>query len=342
MVSVKKIVASALVGVLMFSAVGCNMVEKTQAAIDKTTVATVNGEKITLGEVDSHLKGFLEQLKSQYGDKYMDDPQAAQQILQQRQVILNSMVEEKVLVDEAKKENLVPSEEELNKKVDEQVKQYKEQYGEEGYKTAVENIGYTEDTFKEFLKNQVIAEATLEYATKDVKVSDEDIKKYYDENKQQFAVKAGADVKHLLLPTEEEAQKAYDEIQSGQKTFDDLFNKYGKNTDPKKEPIAEDLGRVDYTNSNFDKDFMEGLKGLKDGEISKPVKSSFGYHIIKATNVTDKETQLTEEQAKSKIMSILENQKKREAYQKDLDQWKKDFNVKVYDDKLQEGLKISK
>ncbi|HAT4247288.1 TPA: peptidylprolyl isomerase [Clostridium perfringens] len=342
MVSVKKIVASALVGVLMFSAVGCNMVEKTQAAIDKTTVATVNGEKITLGEVDSHLKGFLEQLKSQYGDKYMDDPQAAQQILQQRQVILNSMVEEKVLVDEAKKENLVPSEEELNKKVDEQVKQYKEQYGEEGYKTAVENIGYTEDTFKEFLKNQVIAEATLEYATKDVKVSDEDIKKYYDENKQQFAVKAGADVKHLLLPTEEEAQKAYDEIQSGQTTFDDLFNKYGKNTDPKKEPIAEDLGRVDYTNSNFDKDFMEGLKGLKDGEISKPVKSSFGYHIIKATNVTDKETQLTEEQAKSKIMSILENQKKREAYQKDLDQWKKDFNVKVYDDKLQEGLKISK
>ena len=342
MVSVKKIVASALVGVLMFSAVGCNMVEKTQAAIDKTTVATVNGEKITLGEVDSHLKGFLEQLKSKYGDKYMDDPQAAQQILQQRQVILNSMVEEKVLVDEAKKENLVPSEEELNKKVDEQVKQYKEQYGEEGYKTAVENIGYTEDTFKEFLKNQVIAEATLEYATKDVKVSDEDIKKYYDENKQQFAVKAGADVKHLLLPTEEEAQKAYDEIQSGQTTFDDLFNKYGKNTDPKKEPIAEDLGRVDYTNSNFDKDFMEGLKGLKDGEISKPVKSSFGYHIIKATNVTDKETQLTEEQAKSKIMSILENQKKREAYQKDLDQWKKDFNVKVYDDKLQEGLKISK
>ena len=72
MVSVKKIVASALVGVLMFSAVGCNMVEKTQAAIDKTTVATVNGEKITLGEVDSHLKGVFTKMKSQYGDKYMD------------------------------------------------------------------------------------------------------------------------------------------------------------------------------------------------------------------------------------------------------------------------------
>ncbi|ELC8414032.1 peptidylprolyl isomerase [Clostridium perfringens] len=341
MVSVKKIVASALVGVLMFSAVGCNMVEKTQAAIDKTTVATVNGEKITLGEVDSHLKGVFTQMKSQYGDKYMDDPQVAQQILQQRQSVVQSLVTDKVLVAEADKLGIKPSEEDIKKKVDEQFENIKKGMGD-NFDKALEAEGYTEDTFKEFLKNQVIAEATVEYATKDVKVSDEDIKKYYDENKQQFVVKAGADVKHLLFPTEEEAQKAYDEIQSGKTTFDDLFNKYEKNKDPKKEPIAENLGRVDYNNSNFDKDFMEGLKGLKDGEISKPVKSSFGYHIIKATNITDKETQLTEEQAKEQIISILENQKKKEAYQKDLEQWKKDLNVKVYDDKLQEGLKISK
>ncbi|UBK28908.1 peptidylprolyl isomerase [Clostridium perfringens] len=341
MVSVKKIVASALVGVLMFSAVGCNMVEKTQAAIDKTTVATVNGEKITLGEVDSHLKGVFAQMKSQYGDKYMDDPQVAQQILQQRQSVVQGLVTDKVLVAEADKLGIKPSEEDIKKKVDEQFENIKKGMGD-NFDKALEAEGYTEDTFKEFLKNQVIAEATVEYATKDVKVSDEDIKKYYDENKQQFVVKAGADVKHLLFPTEEEAQKAYDEIQSGKTTFDDLFNKYEKNKDPKKEPIAENLGRVDYNNSNFDKDFMEGLKGLKDGEISKPVKSSFGYHIIKATNITDKETQLTEEQAKEQIISILENQKKKEAYQKDLEQWKKDLNVKVYDDKLQEGLKISK
>lgn len=342
MVSVKKLVASALVGVLMFTAVGCNMVEKTQAAIDKTTVATVNGEKIILGEVDSHLKGMFTQLQSQYGDKYMQDSQAAQQILQQRQSVLDSIVTEKVLVAEANKLKIVPSDEELNKKVDEQIKQYKTQYGEENFKKLIDSMGYTEETFKDYLKNQFIAEATLDYATKDVKVTDEDIQKYYDENKQQFVVQAGADVKHLLFPTEEEAQKAYDEIQSGATTFDDLFNKYEKNTDPKKEPIAENLGRVDYNNSNFDPAFMEGLKPLKDGEISKPVKSSFGYHIIQVSNVTDKETQLTLDQAKEQITKVLENQKKKEVYQKDLDQWKKDLNVKTYDDKLKEGLNLSK
>ena len=341
MVSVKKLVASALVGVLMFTAVGCNMVEKTQAAIDKTTVATVNGEKITLGEVDSHLKGMFTQLQSQYGDKYMQDSQAAQQILQQRQSVLNGLVTDKVLVIEAGKLGVTPSEDEINKKVNEQFDNIKKSMGD-NFDKALEAEGYTEDTFKAFLKDQVIAQATIDYATKDVKVTDEDIQKYYDENKQQFVVQAGADAKHLLFPTEEEAQKAYDEIQSGATTFDDLFNKYEKNTDPKKEPIAENLGRVDYNNSNFDPAFMEGLKPLKDGEISKPVKSSFGYHIIQVSNVTDKETQLTLEQAKEQITKVLENQKKKEVYQKDLDQWKKDLNVKTYDDKLKEGLNLSK
>ncbi len=342
MVSVKKIVASALVGVLMFSAVGCNMVEKTQAAIDKTTVATVNGEKITLGEVDSHLKGVFEQMKSQYGDKYMDDPQAAQQILQQRQGILNSMVEEKVLVAEAKKENIVPSEDDLNKKVDEQVKKYKEQYGEEGYKKAVESMGYTEDTFKDYLKNQFIAEAAVENVTKNIKITDEEAQKYYDENKKQFEVQAkGVLARHLLFENEDEAQKAYDEIQSGQTTFNDLYSKYENNKLENKMPIAESLVVPDE-NAQVAKEFADGLKQLKEGEISKPIKTQFGYHIIQAGPTYEKGAQLPFDEVKSQIIQILKQQKVSQTLKTDMDQWKKDLNVKVYDDKLKEGLKLSK
>ncbi|MDK0615028.1 peptidylprolyl isomerase [Clostridium perfringens] len=342
MVSVKKIVASALVGVLMFSAVGCNMVEKTQAAIDKTTVATVNGEKITLGEVDSHLKGVFAQMKSQYGDKYMDDPQVAQQILQQRQGILNSMVEEKVLVAEANKENIVPSEEELNKKIEQQIKLYKEQYGEEGYKKAVESMGYTEDTFKDYLRNQFIADAAASNAIKDIKVTDEEAQKYYDENKKQFEVQAnGVLARHLLFENEDDAQKAYDEIQSGQTTFNDLYSKYENNKLEKKTPIAESLVVPDE-NAQVAKEFADGLKQLKEGEISKPIKTQFGYHIIQAGPTYEKGAQLPFDEVKSQIIQILKQQKVSQTLKTDMDQWKKDFNVKVYDDKLQEGLKISK
>lgn len=342
MVSVKKLVASALVGVVMFTAVGCNMVEKTQAAIDKTTVATVNGEKITLGEVDSHLKGTFEQMKSQYGDKYMEDPQVAQQILQQRQSMLDSMVTEKVLVAEANKEKIVPSEEELTKSVNEKFEGVKTQLGD-NFSKALENEGYTEDTFKEFLKNQVIAEATIANATKDVKVTDEEAQKYYDENKQQFVAKDnGVLVKHLLFENEADAQSAYDEIQSGKTTFNDLYTKYENNKSEGKKPIAEDLGVVPSENSGLVQEFVDGLKPLKEGEVSKPVKTQFGYHIIEAGATYEKGAQLSFNDVKSQIVQTLKQQKSSQTLKTDIDQWKKDFDVKVYDDKLKEGLKLSK
>lgn len=342
MVSVKKIVASALVGVLMFSAVGCNMVEKTQAAINKTTVATVNGEKITLGDVDSHLKGFLEQLKGKYGDNYMEDPQVAQQILQQRQGTLQGIVNEKILVIEAGKLGVTPSEDEINKEVNEQFERIKKGFGD-NFKKSLEDEGFTEETFKDYLKNQVIAKATINSVTKDVKVTDEEAQKYYDENKQQFVAKeSGVLTKHLLFENEDEAQKAYDEIQSGKTTFNDLFTKYENNKAEDKKPIAENLGVVPEENSGLVPEFVEGLKPLKEGEVSKPVKTQFGYHIIQAGATYEKGAELPFNEVKSQIIQILKQQKDSEKLKADMDQWKKDLNVKIYDDKLQEGLKISK
>lgn len=342
MISVKKIVGAALVGVLMFGAVGCNMVEKTQAAIEKTAVATVDGEKITLGEVDSHLKGLFDSLKEKYGDKYMEDPEAAQQILQQRQGTLQGIVNEKVLVIEAGKLGVTPSEDEIKKEVDKQFESIKKQFGD-NFKKALENEGFTEETFRDYLKNQVIAQATINAATKDVKVTDEDAKKYYDENKQQFVANAtGVLTRHLLFENEKEAQQAYDDIKSGKTTFNDLFEKYQNNKAEKKTPIAESLGVVPEEKSGLDPDFVAGLKDLKEGEISKPIKTRFGYHIIEAGPTYEKGAQLPFDAVKSQIVQMLKQQKDSEKFNQDMDQWKKDLNVKVYEDKLQEGLKISK
>lgn len=342
MVSVKKLVASALTGALMFSAVGCNMVEKTQAAINKTTVATVNGEKITLGEVDSRLKGVFTQMKNQYGDKYMEDPQVAQQILQQRQNVTQGLVTDKILGIEADKLGIKPSEEEMKKKVDEKFDNIKKGMGD-NFNKALEAEGYTEDTFKDVIKNQVVDETVEEYILKDIKVSDEDAQKYYDENKKQFVAKeSGVLTKHLLFENEEEAKKAYDEIESGKTTFNDLFKEYENNKLENKKPIAENLGVVPEEKSGLVQEFVDGLKTLKEGEISKPVKTQFGYHIIQAGATYEKGAQLPFDEVKSQIVQVLKQQKESEKFKSDIEQWKKDLNVKVYDDKLKEGLKLNK
>ena len=120
------------------------------------------------------------------------------------------------------------------------------------------------------------------------------------------------------------------------------FTKYENNKSENKKPIAENLGVVPAENSGLVQEFVDGLKPLKEGEISKPIKTQFGYHIIQAGATYEKGAQLPFDEVKSQIIQILKQQKDSQKFKADMDQWKKDLNVKVYDDKLQEGLKISK
>lgn len=329
---VKKVVATALVGAFMFSAVGCGMIEKTEAAKQSTVVAKVNGEKITLGDVDKELETTYKRMEQQYGEKFREDPKAKEQIIKSRQQALDSMVTEKVFLAKAKALNLVPSEEELNKEVTEKFDTLKSKLGD-NFQTAMDADGFTEETLKDYLKNQIIVEKAVDYAVKDVAVSDADVKSYYDENKEQFKQNAGANMKHILLSTEEEAKEIKSKIDSGT-SFDTLFNEYKDNKAQGKKPIAEDLGFVAYDQQNFDPAFLEGAKNLKEGEVSAPVKSSFGYHIIQATGVKSEPHIPTLDEVKDKIKDMLENQKKSETLKNTIETWKKEEKAEVSNDKL--------
>ena len=100
------------------------------------------------------------------------------------------------------------------------------------------------------------------------------------------------------------------------------------------EPAAAEsgcnLGVIKFNTTEYEQDFVAWLKALKEGEISEPVKSQFGYHIIRATKVK----QGTFDEVKDSIKTTLENQKKNEIYSSSIEQWKKDYNVKIYEDRL--------
>ena len=175
--SAKKLVATALVGLFMFSAVGCSMIQKTDAAIQGTVLAKVNGEKITLAEVDSELASWYDYLEQYFGENYKEDETAKSYIVQQRQSALDSLINDKVLLAKASQLSLVPTEEELTQEAETKFTELKESLGE-NFETAMESSGFTEDTLKDFLKEQAIAEKAIDYMVKDVTVTDEEIKTY--------------------------------------------------------------------------------------------------------------------------------------------------------------------
>ena len=345
--SIKKLVVAAMISTMSFSMVGCKLIQKTPEAIQGTVLAKVGKEKITRADVDSELKADIDYLKEQYGEDYeskIDDDLKAK-LKEVRKQVLEQLVEEKVLFLEAEKKNLVPSQEELDKEVADRTAEIQEAWGgEEKFKEAKEYYGYTDESFKKFLETQVIVQKVKDDMFKDITVTDEEVQKYYDENKANLLNYGEAETRHLLFQTEEEAKAASEKIKSGETTFDALFNEYKDNKakvsaadatdEDKKLPIAEDLGTVSYNQSNIDPLFLAGLKPLKEGEVSEPVKSSYGYHIIEAKNVKETTQKELDDELKAQIKTTLENQKKNEIYEEQLAKLEKEYNVKLYENRL--------
>lgn len=326
---IKKIIAAVAILTIAVSAMGCKMIEKTPEAIQKTVLATVGNEKITKGDLD---KQIAAQLKQQFGDDYATNTKVQQQVQQAKQQGLNNLVTQSILLQKATELNLKPSDDEINSKVDEQITQIKSQYTQEGqFEEALKQANLTEDQLKDEFKKQVIMNAVQEDIVKDITVTDEDIQTYYDENKdKQFSVGAGANVSHILVDDEETAKGLKAKIDAGA-DFATLAKENSKDTGTATN--GGSLGFIPYNSTQYVAEFVEGFKNLKEGEVSAPVKSQYGYHIIKATGLKAA-TVTTLDQVKDQIKSTLTQQKQSQTFNAKIEEWKTALKVKTYDDKL--------
>ena len=335
---IKNIVAIATVAVMAFSMAGCKMIEKTPEAIQKTVLAKVGSDKITMADVNSELQADIDYLIETYGEDYennIDDTLKAQ-LKSARQSVLEQLVDDKVLITKGTELGYIPSDEELATEIETERQNFVEAYGgEDELKEALEYYGMSDEKFNSFLENLVKVQKVTEAITKDVTVTDEEVEQYYNDNIDKYTVKAGANAKHILFETEEEAQSAKNKIDSGEATFDEIYAQYESNNNGSGTlPVSQDLGYVENEQENYDKDFLAGFKTLKEGEISAPVKSSFGYHIIKVEGVQSEDSVKSFDEVKDSIKSTLLTEKQKEVYNSTLEQWKKDLNVKTYEDRL--------
>ena len=113
--------------------------------------------------------------------------------------------------------NLKPSDDDINKQINDTINQYKAQYSEEGqFESILKQNGITEDQFKESIKTQIITSAVEENMLKDITVTDDEVQTYYDKNKDTiFTVGAGATVAHILVADEETAKSLKAKLDAG-------------------------------------------------------------------------------------------------------------------------------
>lgn len=318
---IKKVLATAMIGTLAFSAVGCKMIEKTPEAIKKTVVAKVGEVEITKGDLDKLIPSD-EQLAQQYGADFKNNEKFKEDLKAFKKDSLGKMIDQEIMIQKAKELNLVPAKEELDKQVTETLAPQIEQVGgDEAYKSALEQMGVTEEEYKKDIEKMIITQLVMEHMTKDVKISDEDVKKYYDENVNEFTE---ADMSHILVEDEAKAKEIRTKLDNDG-DFAALAKEFSK------DGSGQEGGSLGVTKYNtLVPEFVTGLNSIKEGEISQPVKSKFGYHIIK---YTDKKVEAFDD-VKEATKSKLQNEAEAKVYNESLDKWNEELKVKIYEDRL--------
>lgn len=304
----KKIMSLLMVLILGITMTACG---------DKKPVAVVNGVDITESDYKKTVQTYKESISKMYGKdlwnqevkkgvKYKDEMKKA---------ILQQMVQEQVIYQQAKKEKIEAKQSEVN----EQFKQLKDSMKQDkDYEKFLKDNGIDD----EFLKAQLEKDITIQNFKinfdKNTKISDSEIKKYYEENKNKYAddeVRAS----HILISTmdqntkkpladdkQKEAKKKIDEIYGKVKSGEDFDKLAKENSDDKGSAVkGGDLGF--FSKGQMVPEFEKTAFSMKKGEISKVIKTQYGYHIIKLTDKKHKQYKFDE---------VKENIKQNLLYQK--------------------------
>ncbi|MGL5617286.1 MAG: peptidylprolyl isomerase [Sarcina sp.] len=158
----------------------------------------------------------------------------------------------------------------------------------EAYKTQVEQ-----------LQKEILIQTTFSDIIDKVTVTDEEAKKYYDENKEEFEEPEMVSAKHILVKTEEEAKEIETMIANGDMTFEEAAR--AKSECPSK---AQDGNLGEFSRGMMVPEFEKVAFELALGEVSAPVQTQFGFHLVKVETKKEASAKSFEE-VKDQIVAKL-------------------------------------
>lgn len=299
-----------LVGLMSLSLVACKQKDLNEA------VADVNGTKITLGQYEFMLKMNKASVESTIGgaEGWEQKDQSGQTYKDKyKTLVLDQMINTELLAQNAEKEGIKVTDKEIQSSYND-LKTYVN--SDEQIKKSAEDLGISDDFLKEQAKLSLLIQKSQEKFYSEEKVSDSEMKKYYDEHIDEYK-KDEVEASHILIKTtddqnkplpeaeqkkaKEKAEKVLKEVKAGG-DFAELAKKYSQ--DPGSAANGGALGA--FGKGMMVKEFEDAAFGMEPGQVSNLVKTDFGYHIIKVTDRI-KETTSFDEAKEGIKEEILKN-----------------------------------
>jgi parvulin-like peptidyl-prolyl isomerase len=282
-------------------------------------VAVVDGEEVARSDYNA----LIEQARTSYKNQKREFPAAGSQ---EFKTLQNQAVQFLVQREQFEQEADALEVEVTDKQVEARLAQIQKQYfggDKTKYEKQLKDQGLTDAQVRRDIRAQILSEKIYENVTRGVKVTDQQIEDYYTKNKAQYSQPETRDVRHILVKTKAKADALYQQLKAGG-DFAALAKANSEDTGSKDNGGKLTISRG-QTVAPFDKKAFE----LKVNEISTPVKTEFGFHIIEALGAVKPAKVTPLKEVKAAIKQQLLQTKKNEKMTDWVDNLKKDYEDKI-------------
>lgn len=290
--------------------------------------ALVNGEKILMSDLDRNMSMAIA------ANPGLSPEVNMQEYIKMKNKVLDYMIDQELIFQEAKKQNLLAS----DKEVDDTIAEVKQNFSSDAeFQMVLKRQGFTEKNYRDMVKRIATMRKFIEVRIKPLAkpVTEKDVTEFYEAHKSGFVDRERVRARHILIkvaPNASAQQKAeaknriqsiLQEIKPGGSNFAELAKKYSQC------PSAQQGGDLGYfARGQMVKPFEDTAFSLRVGQVSGIVETDFGYHIIL---VEDKrpERQLTLEEVSDQIREGLSDEALDEALAEWLKPIRKKSSIKV-------------
>jgi peptidyl-prolyl cis-trans isomerase C len=306
--------AAALAAVTLVAA-GCGDSDEMPA----DAVAVVDGSSISRASLD----GLLARAKKSYAAQKRAFPKAGTSDYQSLQTqAVAYLVQREEYAREADKLGVAVTDKQIEKKVDEVKKQYFSG-SQAKFEKGLADQGYTRATLEEDIRSQLLTEGIYKKVTGDVKITDADVKAYYDKNSANYTVPESRSVRHILVKTKAEADQIRAELVNG---GDFAALAKANSIDPGSKDAG---GKLVVSKGQTVPPFDKAAFSLDTDELSQPVKTQFGYHLIQPLADVKQGSVTPFAQVEDQIRTQLDSEKKNAAVNTWVSDVEKQYKSKV-------------
>ncbi len=242
-------------------------------------VATVDGEAITQTDLDRIVKAFAHQ----------ENKKSEEIDVEQKKFLLDRLVQNRLLFVEGQARKL----EVADAEVDRELNSYYSRFGsKEKFEELLTKEGVSIDKFTADLHKDLLIHKTIDSEIEaKANVTEEEAKDYFNKNKEKMVIPEKVGASHILFSSQddgdekarEKAEKVLGEIKAG-KGFSECAREYSDC------PSKEKGGTLgDFTRGQMVPEFEKAVFEMEVGQLSDPVKTQFGYHLIKKNSQTAKQ-----------------------------------------------------